>query len=299
MKRLSIIFITVLLVLFVFSGCNSGGKLEYENQKKINLWENEEDIPYLDSSVDQPLTNITPYIAEENEDGKAVIIIPGGGYAIHADMETEIEIANELNSNNISAFILDYRIAPYDKDAIMSDGFRAVRFVRYYAESFGIDPEKIAVLGMSAGGHLAIMTMEHFDDELEVCGDKIDKVSARPNAGILCYPVGSFKEGLTHEKSRANFLGEANQYDEAMQDMYSAELGVTEDTPPAFIWHTKKDKAVPYESSELLAKAFEEQGIECEFQLYPYGSHGLGLAKGIEEVEEWFGDCMEWLDKIL
>lgn len=298
--KLKLLFMMMLLfgITCILSGCNSGANLTWENETKIYLWENEEDIPYFDDSVDQEMASITPYISEENTDGKAVIIIPGGGYAVRSDMETEKEIAAELNANNISAFILDYRIAPYDKNSIMSDGFRAVRFVRYYAESFGIDPEKITVMGLSAGGHLAIMTMEHYDDELEVTGDKIDEVSARPDAGILCYAVSSFKDDLTHEKSRANFLGEENQYDEELQNEYSGECGVTADTPPAFIWHTMNDQAVPYESSELLAAAFEEQGVECELHLYKYGSHGLGLAKDIEGAGEWFGECMNWLNKI-
>lgn len=297
-KRVLLVSALLLGIACLFLGCNDGAKLTWVNEQKIYLWEEDAEVPYIDESVEQEMASITPYIAEGNEDGKSVIIIPGGGYAIRSDMETEIEIAEALNQNNISAFILDYRIAPYNKDAIMSDGFRAVRFVRYYAESFGIDPEKITVMGLSAGGHLALMTMEHFDEELDLSGDKIDEVSARPDAGVLCYPVGSFKDDLTHEKSRSNFLGEENQYNEEMQDEYSAELGVTANTPPAFIWHTMNDQAVPYESSELLAAAFEEQGIECEFLLYKYGSHGLGLAKDIEEVGEWFGQCVEWLDKV-
>ena len=298
MKKFLLITVVLLSSLFTLTACNAGSKLTWENGEKINLWESAEDIPYFDENDDQPISSITPYIAEGNEDGKAVILIPGGGYGVHGDLETEKEIADELNANGISAFILDYRIAPYDGKAIISDGFRAVRFVRYYAKAFGIDPEKITVMGMSAGGHLALMTMEHSDEELEVSGDKIDKVSARPDAGVLCYPVSSFKDDLTHEKSRMNFLGEANQYDSDMQDKYSSECGVTADTPPAFIWHTQNDKAVPYESSELLKEAFDAAGVECELMLFQYGSHGLGLAKDIEGVQEWFGNCLEWLDKI-
>lgn len=298
MKKRLLMFVLLLSVACVFTACSREKELTWENHEKIYLWEDEENVPYFDESIDQDMASITPYVVDDNEDGRAVIIIPGGGYAVRSDMETEIEIAEELNENNISAFLLDYRIAPYDRHGIMTDGLRAIRFVRYYAESFGIDADKVTVMGLSAGGHLATMTMEHFDEELDVSGDKIDEVSARPDAGILCYPVGSFKDDLTHEKSRMNFLGEENQGDEDMRNEYSAENGVTEDTPPVFIWHTMNDQAVPYESSELLAEAFEEQGIECELHLYKYGSHGLGLAKGIEDVEGWFEDCLDWLDKV-
>lgn len=297
-KRIVLLMGMLLFSLLTLTACDDGSKLEWANGEKINLWEDTAKIPYFDESDDQAISSITPYIVDDNEDEKSVILIPGGGYGVHGDLETEKEIADALNAEGISAFILDYRVAPYDGKAIMSDGFRAVRFVRYYAKAFGIDPEKITVMGMSAGGHLALMTMEHFDEELEVSGDKIDKESARSNAGVLCYPVSSFKDNYTHEKSRMNFLGEANQYDLEMQEEYSGECGVTADTPPAFIWHTQNDKAVPYESSELLKEAFDEAGVECELMLFQYGSHGLGLAKDIEGVQEWFGNCLEWLDKV-
>ena len=306
MNRKHLLLIMILALVFIISGCKADDKKESEpapeiswtNGEKIYLWDDEADVPYFDESIDQDMASITPYIAESNEDGKAVILIPGGGYAVRTDLATEIEIATELNANNISAFILDYRVAPYDKDAYMTDAFRAIRTVRYYAESFGIDSSKITVMGLSAGGHLSIMTMEHYDEDLEVTGDAIDKLSARPDAGVLCYPVSSFKDDYTHEKSRMNFLGEDNQYDSELQEKYSGECGVTEDTPPAFIWHTQNDQAVPYESSELLKEAFDAAGVECELHLYKYGSHGLGLAKDIEGAGEWFANCMEWLDKI-
>lgn len=297
MKRIVLLLAMLLTALFSLTACDDGNKLDWANGEKIDLWDDTSKIPYFDPTDQQEITSITPYVVDDN-DAKSVILIPGGGYGVHGDLETEKEIADALNAEGISAFILDYRVAPYDGKAFMSDGFRAVRFVRYYAEAFGIDPDKITVMGMSAGGHLALMTMEHFDEKLEVSGDKIDKESARPNAGVLCYPVSSFKDDYTHEKSRMNFLGEENQYDVEMQEEYSGECGVTADTPPAFIWHTQNDQAVPYESSEILATAFEEQGIECELHLYKYGSHGLGLAKDIEGAQEWFGNCIEWLEKI-
>lgn len=298
MKRKVLLVAMLLTTLFALTACGGGSKLKWDNGEKIKLWDDTSKIPYFDETDDQAISSITPYIVDDSEDEKSVILIPGGGYGVHGDLETEKEIADALNAEGISAFILDYRVAPYDGKAFMSDGFRAVRFVRYYAEAFGIDPEKITVMGMSAGGHLALMTMEHFDEELEVSGDKIDKESARPNAGVLCYPVSSFKDDLTHEKSRMNFLGEADQFDTEKQEEYSGECGVTADTPPAFIWHTQNDQAVPYESSELLKEAFDEAGVECELHLYKKGSHGLGLAKGIEGAKEWFGNCIEWLDKI-
>ena len=314
------IFLLLLGFIFIFTGCSKAENekknpdnekeensvteepedrtLTWTNGEKISLWDSNEEIPYFDQSIGQDMPSLTPYMATDNPDGKVVIIIPGGGYAVHSDMETEKEAAAELNNNNISALILDYRVTPYTKDAIMSDAFRAIRFVRYYAESFHIDPAKITVMGFSAGGHLVAMTMEHYNDKLDTCGDNIDKESARPDAGVLCYPVISLKDEYVHKTSRKNFLGEDNENNKELQEQYSGELQVTKDTPPAFIWHTKKDKGVPYQNSELFASALEAKGVPCELHLYEIGNHGLGLAKGIKGAEEWFGQCVRWLNEI-
>lgn len=285
--------------LVLLTGCGEKApELEWENGKQIALWDDTSKIPYYDEKDDQPISNITPYVVEGEQDGRCVVIFPGGGYQKHADMETEQEIVEALHEHQISAFVVDYRIAPYTKDAIMSDGMRAVRFVRYYAEAFGVNPEKISVMGLSAGGHLALMTMERFEDELDVAGDAIDQVSARPDSGILCYPVVSFLDDYTHKTSRKNFLGEENAENEALQKEYSGEFGVKESTPPMFLWHTRRDQGVPYEGTERLAQAMDAQGIPCELHLYEYGAHGSGLAKGIPDTETWFDSCMEWLDQV-
>ena len=151
-------------------------------------------------------------------------------------------------------------------------------------------------MGFSAGGHLAAMALENYEDkEFNLSTDDIDKISAKPNNGILCYPVITMTNPYAHKGSRTNFLGKENETDEALQKRFSAELNVTNDTSPCFIWHCKSDTSVPYQNSQLFVDKMKELNIDCDYHLYNRGMHGLGMAEGHKEVEEWFGDCVEWL----
>ncbi len=268
--------------------------LEYTNKQPVSLWNSAEEMAYYDSSISgQAVTAITPYIAEETSGAGCVIICPGGGYQ-HLAIEKEgIEPAEALNENGISAFILEYRIIPNSKEAILSDISRAVRFVRYHAEEFGIDPDKIAVMGYSAGGHLAAMKVVHNDIDTQN-KDAIDKVSDKVDCGILCYGVLSFMDPYAHKGTRENFLKDLVD-DEKMREMYSAELHVTSDTPPCFVWHCRNDSTVPIQNSENFVNVMKEAGVECEFHQYAFGGHGLGLATGKTDVKEWFPTCVTWL----
>lgn len=271
----------------------------YENGTPIALWASEEDVPFYDSSIaEQKISTITPYIAEENKNGGCVIICPGGGYQkVGIEAEGE-EPAAALNEQGISAFILDYRVAPYTYEAMLSDVMRAMRYVRYHAEVFGIDPDKIAIMGFSAGGHLSAMALEHYDEDTQSL-DRIDKVSARPDYGILCYSVLSFEDAYVHADSRERFLGTENLTNTELLNKYSAEKNVTADTPPCFVWHCMGDKGVPFENSQLFADAMKEAGVECELHIYREGAHGIVLATAYKErgleVGSWFDSCISWL----
>lgn len=272
--------------------------ITYTNGEKLALWESEKKVPYYDASAGQAVASVIPYIADSNESGECVIICPGGAYE-HLSMETEgSEIAAALNEQGISAFILQYRLTPYTNTAIISDVLRAIRYVRYYADSFAIDKEKVTVMGFSAGGHLSLMAAEHYGDEdIETSGDIIDKEDARPDKVVLGYPVVSFADVYTHKSTRTNFLGAGNEGDTALIEKYSGELGVTESTPPMFVWHCKKDKGVTCENSQVLADALTAKGVDCELHLYEGGSHGIGLATRYPGANEWFAACVEWLKK--
>lgn len=253
------------------------------------LWEKE--IPYLIDGGFVP--ELTPYICEGSQ--AAVIVCPGGAYEFRAEHEGP-QIAEWFNTIGVTAFVLDYRVAPeYHHPTQLSDVQRAVRHVRYYADEYGINPEKIAVMGFSAGGHLAGSVSVHYDYEAYKPTDEIDKVSARPNASILCYPVIDMFE-YRHDGSRRNLFSENPLH--AEKELMSLYAHVTENTPQTFLWHTSSDAAVPVENSLMYADALSKKRVPFEMHIYPIGVHGLGLAKDVPHVGQWAQSCHNWLKLI-
>lgn len=249
-----------------------------------NLWE--EKIPYNDVE-NNFVPKITAYPAESKG---AVVVFPGGGYCGRANHEGP-EIGQWLQSMEITAFVVDYRVAPYKHPAEISDAMRAVKFARFYADKYGFDSDKIAVMGFSAGGHLAGSVSVHYDKEMYEATDRIDKESCKPNATVLCYPV--IDMGLyRHDGSRMNLLG-ANPT-ERMTDFMSLHKHVNESTPEAFIWHTSTDQAVPVMNSLLYAEALSRESIPYELHIYPMGQHGLSLSHDMPYVAKWSRDLIEW-----
>ena len=257
----------------------------------IKLWDN--GTPYYNAEYGQPETTITPYPAERNGDEKrgCVIVFPGGGYAKRAPHEGE-PIALMLNEIGVHAFVLNYRIAPYKHPAELEDALRAVRWVRYHAEEYGIDPDKIGVLGFSAGGHLAVSASTHFDYG-RPGGYEIDAMSSKPNAAIYCYAVCTLEKPFTHNGTRINLLGE-NASPELVREM-SGPTSVREDMPPVFIWHTFEDTVVPVQNSLMMATALREKNIPVEMHIYPHGHHGLGLAPAFPHTAQWATQLQTWL----
>jgi len=267
----------------------------------IKLWEN--GTPGFNAVAEAEEPNLTPYIVNTDKPVGCVIVCPGGGYGHLAFHEGE-PVAQMLNEGGIHAFVLRYRLSPaHHHPAMQQDVNRAVRWVRYHAAEYNIDPEKIATLGFSAGGHLTGVSVTHFDYGLnegdEGYIDEIDKVSCRPDAGVLCYPVVSFSEKFSHGGSCKNFLGDLAS-DPAMVDAYSCEKAVRDDTPPCFFWHTATDKGVPVLNTLAMAQALDAKNIPFEVHIFPFGGHGMGLAT--EErfgpnyhVAQWAGLCVNWL----
>ncbi len=257
--------------------------------EKIKLWEN--GTPYYNSEYGHPETTVTWYPAEGNEPKGCIIVCPGGGYSGRAPYEGD-GYAEFLNEKGYHAFVLNYRVKPYQYPAEFEDVLRSIRFARYNAEKFGIDSNKIAIMGSSAGGHLAVLASEHFDYGKED-GDEIDRVSSRPDLSILCYPVVSLVEPYSHFGSRDNLLG--NPCDEELAVKLSGEKSVRDDTPPTFIWHTFDDTCVPIENSLYYACALREKKIPAELHVFPSGNHGLGLAKNNPHVAQWKELLINWL----
>ena len=230
--------------------------------------------------------------------GQAVIICPGGGYRYLAYDWEGTDIAKWFNSKGITAFVLKYRL-PNSKsikvshEAPLQDAQRAVRLVRSQSDKWGIDPNKIGIMGFSAGGHLASTLGTQFDKPNNFKESSIDTISARPDFMVLIYPVVTMQSNYTHNGSKLNLLGK-NPANELL-NQYSNELQVTENTPPTFIVHSQDDKSVPVENSLNLYKALKDKSVKTEMHLYPEGGHGFSLALNKGHLQTWTDRLYDWL----
>ena len=270
--------------------------------ENIKLWEN--GAPYFNAEHGQDEPSLTPFVLpiEKDEDGNVkkrgcVIVCPGGAYMGRAEHEGN-PVSEFFNSQGLSAFTLNYRVFPYDYYAIRADVNRAVRWVRYHAEEYGIDPDKIALLGFSAGGHLATMGSTNYDRGLDE-GDEIDRVSCRPDAALLCYAVISMTRETTHEETRYVLIGRFEEdFKEKLVRQLSGELAVTEDTPPTFIWHTADDGCVKVENAIKMAAALSEKKVPFELHIFDKGPHGMGLGYYCPGADRWSELAANWLKRL-
>jgi acetyl esterase/lipase len=205
-------------------------------------------------------------------------------------------VALWLNGLGLSAFVLRYRTTPYHHPYPMLDGQRAIRLVRARAREFGLDPGRIGMLGFSAGGHLVSTVGTHFGPGNPEAQESVEQVSSRPDALVLCYPVITFGTHR-HDGSRTNLLGSENP-PAALVKLLSNELQVTPQTPPAFLWHTANDEAVPVENSLLFAGALSRNQVPFELHVFADGRHGLNLAKKYPGPSLWTKACENWLEEI-
>lgn len=244
------------------------------------------------SNVHEP--TLTPYLAPEGRrSGTAVIICPGGGYNILAADHEGRAPAEWLNSLGVSAFVLKYRLKEYGHPAPLRDVLRAVRLLRQDAAKWGIAPDRIGVLGFSAGGHLAASAGTLFDEADGRTGAVMDAVSARPDFMVLVYPVIRLIGPDAHTGSGRSLLGAAATPE--MLERYSLDTRVTKNTPPAFLVHGGTDTAVPPENSVLFYSALRRAGVPAEMHLYREGAHGIGLRPGNGPMSDWPARCAEWL----
>ncbi len=253
----------------------------------MDLWKNT-------PGLCEVIPTIVPFIPENKRSDAAVIICPGGGYGALCDHEGS-EYAKKLAENGITAFVLYYRVCPHFFPLPLNDSRRAIRFVRANAEKYGIDGQKIAIMGSSAGGHLAALTSTF-------CGvlpnediDEIDKFDSLPNAQILCYPViiSPDSENISHAGSYGCLLGVE---DSAKEKSVDPTLLANQNTPPAFIWHTSDDQCVNVINSYQYATALRKNGVDVEMHIFPNGTHGAGLAYHLPHVSKWFDLLLNWFD---
>ena len=245
--------------------------------------------------VTDPTLDVYP-APRDKATGTAVVVCPGGGYWALAIEHEGSHVAEWLNNIGVTAFVLKYRL-PDDsimKDksiAPMQDGQKAIRLVRRRAAEWGIDPDRIGIMGFSAGGHLASTLSTRFNEKVY---QTIDDTSARPDFSLLIYPVISMQPGITHEGSRRNLLG--NQPLPETLNAFSNELRVTADTPPAFIIQSQDDYSVPVQNSIAYAQAMIAAKVPCELHIYPTGGHGYGLGRSTNTESTWPEACKKWLE---
>ena len=219
----------------------------------------------------------------------AMVICPGGGYHVKVNHEKD-NIAAIFEAAGIAAYILDYRVKPCHPETPLCDALRAIRVAR----SLGY--EKVGIIGFSAGGHVCCSAATLYDMGDPEAADPIERLSARPDAFVSAYSVVSFT-AFRHQGSLENLLGE-RKTDAALLNRFSAELNVTRDTPPGFIWHSRDDETVPVENSLLLAMALSVKGVPYELHVFPGGCHGAGVASPDPRAEAWSGMCVTWLKSL-
>lgn len=244
------------------------------------------------SNVHQPSLTVHPAPADKAT-GAAVIIAPGGGY-VRLSMENEGSLVAEwLNSIGVTAFILKYRMVEYGHPAPLRDALRAVRLVRSQAQALGVKPDRIGMIGFSAGGHLTASAGTLFDAPEGRTGAALDTVSARPDFLLLMYPVITLQDPYAHAGSRTALLG-AGATPEQVAAM-SLESRVTLGTPPTFLVHTQEDTAVPAENSLTFYRALRAAGVPAEMHLYEKGPHGFGMRKDVGQAATWIARAEEWM----
>lgn len=233
----------------------------------------------------------TPSIWNGPNKRGCVIVCPGGGYGGLASHEGE-PFARLFAMHGLYAAVLTYRVAPHRFPAPYNDACRAIRLVRSMADPLGIDPQRIAIMGFSAGGHLASTVATQPELHIEPDDDLAPRISARPDRVILGYPVVSFVTRY-HAGSAANLLGDNPSLERRTQ--FSNELHVTANNPPAFLFHTGDDAAVPVENSLMFASAYATHKIPCELHVYRSGQHGVGMATNNPALRSWSSLLIDWL----
>jgi acetyl esterase/lipase len=230
--------------------------------------------------------------AADKVTGTAVVICPGGGYGGLADGPEGHGIATWLAGYGITGVVLNYRLPAGRPYVPLLDAQQAIRLVRAHAKAWNLDPQRIGIMGFSAGGHLASTAATHFDAGDRAAEDQVARQSSRPDFAILVYPVVTMADDKTHHGSKTNLLGADPKPD--LVEMFSNEKQVTEKTPPMFLAHAKDDGPVPPENSRRLHEALEAHQVPSEFLELPSGGHGLNGYKG-PMWEAWQSRSLAWL----
>lgn len=236
---------------------------------------------------------------EENK-GAAVVICPPGGYGHHTYDLAGFQLAKWFNTMGVNAFVLIGRL-PHSPDLIerstgpLTDAQRMMKIVRTNAEAWGIDPERVGVMGCSAGGHLAA-TLATSESDLACTGGRYDAASVVPDFMILVSPVITMEAEYTHQGSVRNLLGEHPTKEQI--DRFSCERQVKAFTPPTFLAHADDDPAVSSWNSVLFYSALKQAGIPASLHVFPYGGHSIALRNNPGSTQQWTALCEAWLHEM-
>ena len=305
----------VLLLMFMTTGCVSQALRQTNSVQRnstvevISLYqgaipgaiqttdlENIRDVNHPDTFImDITDPSITAYFPDPTiANGTAIIILPGGGYSGVSIVKEGYQVAERLNQLGVTAFVLKYRMpltqSMTDKSTgPLQDAQQAIRLVRSNSQKWQLDPNKIGIMGFSAGGHLAASAAVHFDHAVN---DELAQYNLRPDFQILIYPVISFMPQITHQGSRDNLIGPG--LDPAQLRYFSNELHVYSRTPPAFLLHAGDDQSVPVENSLVYYQALHQHKVPAQLLIVPSGGHGFGMRNQFD----WFNDLGRWLDNM-
>lgn len=260
----------------------------------VEKWDTTSNGRILARNVSLP--TLTAYLPAKNKaNGTAVIICPGGGYSYLVMNQEGSEVAEAFASNGVAAFLLKYRL-PNEKIMVnktigpLQDAQQAIKMIREKAAEWNVDPDRIGIIGFSAGGHLASTASTHFSSGV-ITNDK--GTSLRPDFSILVYPVISFLDSLSHKGSRRALLGKDTASLKAI-NLYSNEKQITVHTPPTFLLHSSDDKVVPVGNSIAYYQALITAGVKAEMHIYSAGGHGYGLRNKANK-DDWFQRCINWM----
>jgi acetyl esterase/lipase len=286
--------VAVLLVLssgMGFTQTAAPANISGGEPQTMPLWERGAPGALGTEDRDQPTLTV---FAARQPNGTAVIVAPGGSYGALASNHEGRQVANWMNALGVTAFVLKYRLGPrYHHPIELGDAQRAIRIVRSRSKEWGVAPDRVGMMGFSAGGHLASTAGTHFDRGNAGAADPIDRASSRPDFLVLGYPVISFQPAIVHAGSLRNLLGE--NPDPKLVEGLSNELQVTVETPPTFLFHTTTDQTVPVENSVLFYLALRKAGVPGELHVFANGPHGVGLALSDPALSEWPTALANWL----
>ncbi|RAK06890.1 acetyl esterase/lipase [Halanaerobium saccharolyticum] len=243
------------------------------------------------------------YLIKDKKSRGTILIFPGGGYTHRADHEGA-DVARFLNENGFNAFVLHYRVAPYKFPYPLLDALRAVKYIKSKSEPWQLKRDKPAVLGFSAGGHLASMVGTNNDlyrniykkklNENGFKSDQIEAESSEIEALVLSYPVITAGE-FAHQGSVENLLGKSPS--QKSLNLFATDKNICAETAPTFIWHTADDASVPVENTIQFSNALSNKKIDFESHIFPNGRHGLGLAADNKYVSRWTDLLLDWLEE--